>query len=78
MRYLMAMAFGIAGAAATAWFFAGAVAGWFSRQFTYQSPDGQSDVEQMSFLGVLIVGMAVGWTIGWMLGAPFARRPQRD
>ncbi len=74
MRYVMAMVFGIAGAAAAAWLFAGHLAGWVSRQFTYQSPDGQSDVEQMTFLAILIGGMAIGWTIGWMFGAPYARR----
>ncbi len=78
MRYVLAMLFGIAGAAATAWLFAGNLAGWVSRQFTYQSPDGQSDVEQMSFLAILVIGMAIGWTIGWMLGAPFARRRGQD
>ena len=74
MRYVMAMVFGVAGAAVAARLFAGWVAAWVSTSFTYESPDGQADVEQMTFLGVLIIGMAVGWTIGWMFGAPFARK----
>ena len=78
MRYVMAMVFGVAGAAAAAKFLAGWVASWVSTSFVYESPDGQSDVEQMTFLGVLIVGMAVGWTIGWMLGAPFGRRKREN
>ena len=74
MRYVMAMIFGVLGAAAAAWLAAGTLASWVSTNFTYESPDGQSDVEQMTFLGVMIIGMAIGWTIGWMFGAPFARK----
>ena len=78
MRYVTAMICGVVGAALAARFLAGWVASWVSTSFVYESPDGQSDVEQMTFLGVLIVGMAIGWTIGWMLGAPLARRRQVD
>ena len=74
MRYVMAMIFGILGAAATAFLFAGTVASWVSTQFTYESPDGQSDVEQATFVAVLIVGMAIGWTIGWMFGGSMGKR----
>ncbi|MEM9357444.1 MAG: hypothetical protein AAGB04_14645 [Pseudomonadota bacterium] len=74
MRYVLAMIFGVAGAAIAAWLFAGWIASWVSTSFTYESPDGQADVEQMTFLAVLIVGMAIGWTVGWMFGAPFARK----
>ncbi len=74
MRYIMAMFFGVAGAALAALFFANGVSGWFSRQFTYTSPDGQADVEQMAFLAVLIAGLIIGWAIGWIVGAPFAKR----
>ncbi|MEO0810184.1 MAG: hypothetical protein AAFW82_06015 [Pseudomonadota bacterium] len=74
MRYVIAMMCGIVGAALAAWFVANALAGWFSRQFTYASPDGQSDVEQMSFLAVLVTGLLIGWLIGWMIGAPFDKR----
>lgn len=74
MRYVMAMIFGVVGAAAAAKFGAGMIASWVSTQFTYQSPDGQSDVEQLTFLGVMIVGLLIGWTIGWMIGGPMSRR----
>ena len=74
MRYVLAMICGVLGAAATAYLLAGTVASWVSTQFVYESPDGQSDVEQATFIAVLIVGMAIGWTIGWMSGASFARR----
>ena len=50
MRYVMAMVFGVAGAAVAAKLFAGWVAAWVSTSFTYESPDGQADVEQMTFL----------------------------
>ncbi len=78
MRYVLAMIFGLAGAALAAKFLSGPIASWFSMQFTYTSPDGQSDVEQSAFLGIMVIGMAVGWTIGWMLGSPFARRKRLD
>ena len=78
MRYVLAMVFGVLGAAATAYLFAGIVASWVSTQFVYESPDGQSDVEQATFVAVLIVGMAIGWTIGWMAGGSYARRDRES
>lgn len=78
MRYVIAMICGALSAAVAAVFVSGPVASWLSRSFTYESPDGQSDVEQMAFLGVIIVAMAIGWAIGWALGAPFARRERLD
>ena len=77
MRYVIAMGFAIAGAAVAAWLFGNKLSGWFSRQFTYSSPDGQANVEQMAFLAVLLTGILVGWFIGWAVGSPFARRRRR-
>lgn len=78
MRYVIAMICGVIGAAIAAKFLAGMLASWVSTQFTYQSPDGQSDVEQMTFLGVMIVALAIGWLIGWMLGASYGRKRSKS
>ena len=78
MRYVIAMICGTLSAAIAATFLSGPLAGWLSKSFTYQSPDGQNDVEQMAFLGVMIVAMATGWAIGWALGTPFAKRERLD
>jgi len=74
MRYIMAMVFGLAGAALAAWLLANRLSGWVSRQFTYASPDGQANVEQLTFLAILLIGLALGWSIGWAIGSPLARR----
>jgi len=78
MRYVLAMLCGTISAAIAATFVSSPVASWLSTQFIYESPDGQNDVEQMAFLGVLIVAMAIGWAIGWAIGAPYARRERLD
>jgi uncharacterized membrane protein required for colicin V production len=78
MRYVLAMLCGIILAALAATFLSDPVAGWVSTQFTYESPDGQNDVEQMVFLAVLILALAIGWTIGWAVGKPYARRERLD
>lgn len=78
MRYVLAMLCGTISAAIAATFISAPVAGWLSTQFIYESPDGQNDVEQMAFLGILIVAMAIGWAIGWAIGTPFARRERLD
>ncbi len=78
MRYVIAMICGAVSAAAAAAFVSAPVAAWVSRSFTYQSPDGQNDVEQMTFLGIMIVALAIGWAIGWAIGRPFAKRERLD
>jgi len=78
MRYVLAMIFGTVSAGLAATFISGPAASWLSRSFTYQSPDGQNDVEMMAFLAVMIVAMAVGWSIGWAIGAPYAKRERLD
>ncbi len=74
MRYVLAMIGALVAAAVAARFVGGVAATWVSTKFTYDSPDGQSDVEQMTFLGVMAGGLVIGWLIGWALGAPFVRR----
>lgn len=78
MRYVLAMLCGVICAALAATFLSGPLAGWLSTQFIYESPDGQNDVEQMAFLGIMIVSMAIGWAIGWAIGTPYARRERLD
>ena len=78
MRYVIAMLCGTVSAALAATLLSGPIARWLSMRFTYQSPDGQNDVEQMAFLGVMIVAMALGWAVGWAIGTPFAQRDRLD
>ena len=78
MRYVIAMICGALSAVVAATFLSGPLASYVSKSFTYQSPDGQNDVEQMVFLGVMITAMAIGWAIGWALGTPYAKRERLD
>lgn len=78
MRYIIAMICGAISAAVAATFISGPIARWVSQSYTYQSPDGQNDVEQMVFLGIMIVAMAIGWAIGWAIGSPYAKRERLD
>ena len=78
MRYVLAMLCGAVSAGLAATFISGPVAGWLSKSFVYDSPDGQNDVEQMAFLGIMIIAMAIGWAIGWAIGSPYARRERLD
>lgn len=78
MRYIIAMVCGSIAAALAATLLSGPAARWVSQSFTYTSPDGQNDVEQMVFLGIMITAMAVGWAIGWAAGASFAKRERLD
>ncbi len=78
MRYIIAMLCGTISAGLAATFLSGPLAGWLSRRFTYESPDGQNDVEQFAFLGIMIVAMAIGWAIGWAIGTPYAHRERLD
>lgn len=74
MRYLLAMVCALGGAALAGRFVAIEFAPWAARQFSYTSPDGSANVEQWSFIGVLLAGLVIGWAIGWMLGTPFSQR----
>lgn len=74
MRYVIAMICGLAGAAIAGKYVAVQVAPWMSRQFSYESPDGAANVEQWSFIGVLLAGLVLGWIVGWLLGLPLGRR----
>ncbi|MCB1511629.1 MAG: hypothetical protein KDJ36_12070 [Hyphomicrobiaceae bacterium] len=75
MRYVLAMAGGLIGAALMARFVAVKLAPWAARQFTYDSPDGSASVEQWTFMAVLAGGLLVGWAAGWLVGSFVA--PQR-
>ena len=78
MRYLLAMVFGVVGAGLAAKFLSGPVSHWLSTSFVYTSPDGQNDMEQFAFIGIMVAGMALGWTLGWAIGTPFAKRKRLD
>lgn len=77
MRYVLAMACGLAGAVLAARFVAVTLAPWASRQFTYESPDGSANVEQLTFVAVLGLGLLAGWAAGWMVGSFFAPKRRR-
>ena len=75
MRYVVAMICGLIGAVVAGRFVAVQMAPWVSRQFSYTSPDGAANVEQWSFVGVLIGGLILGWVVGWLAARPLGRRP---
>lgn len=70
MRYLIAMVFGVAGAALAMYFLSGPIADWAALQFKYDSSDGAENVNQIAFMAINLAGLAIGWTIGWAVGAP--------
>ena len=78
MRYIIAMLCGAISAAIAATFVSGPMSKWVSTSFTYSSPDGQNDVEQFVFLGIMIGAMAIGWAIGWAIGSPYGKRERLD
>jgi hypothetical protein len=77
MRYVIAMIFGLVGAAVAGRFVGVHVTPWVVQQFSYSSPDEAASVEQFTFIAVLACGLALGWVLGWIVGAPFSRRRTR-
>jgi len=69
---------GVISAAIAATFISAPVSGWLSKSFVYESPDGQNNVEQLAFVGVMLVALAIGWAIGWAIGSPYAKRERLD
>jgi hypothetical protein len=78
MRYLVAMIFAIAVAAATAVFLSGPVAAFIVGQFKFESPDQVDDLHNIAIMGTNLVGMLIGWTIGWALGGSLRPDARQD
>lgn len=78
MRYLVAMIFAIAAAAATSVFLATPVATWVVNNLRFDSPDQVGDLHAAIFMGVNLVGMLIGWTIGWAAGGTLSRAEPED
>jgi hypothetical protein len=76
MRYLVAMIFAVAVAAATTVFVSSPVASSVVRKFAFESPDEVADLHSLVFMGVNLVGLMIGWTIGWWLGGFRDRKSQ--
>ncbi len=76
MRYLVAMLFAVAVAAATTLFVGSPVASWVVGQMKFDSPDQVGDVHSAVFMATNLLGMLIGWTIGWALGGTL--RPEAD
>jgi fructose-specific phosphotransferase system IIC component len=74
MRYLVAMVFGILGAALAMYFLSGPVADWAALQIKYESSDEAENMNQLAFMVVNLLGLVVGWTIGWAVGGPLSAR----
>ncbi len=68
MRYLVAMLFAIAAAAATAVFAGSEIANWLVAGMKFDNPDQVADTQSMIFMAVNFAGLLLGWAIGWMLG----------
>ncbi len=78
MRYVIAMIFAAAFAAACTVFVANPVAGWVVDSFKYDNPDQVGDLHAAVFMGVNLIGMLIGWTVGWALGRSFSAAPDLD
>lgn len=74
LRYVLAMLFAIAAATLTAMLISPAVSGFAVNQFSFDSPDQVSNLEDIVFMLVNIVGLGIGWTIGWALGAAGSKK----
>lgn len=78
MRYLVAMIFAVAVAAAATVFVSSPVASWFVAQpwvvhtLNFDNPDQVADLHSAVFMAVNLIGMLIGWTFGWMLGGSLA------
>ncbi len=73
MRYLFATIFGLVGAGLAARFLAPWVAPLVTGMQSYESPDGEAFVEQLTFIGVMLGALLVGWIIGLMVGRSLER-----
>lgn len=78
MRYLVAMIFAIAVAAATAVFISEHVARWIVDQMKFDSPDQVDDLHTAIIMGTNLLGMLIGWTIGWALGGSITADTRQD
>lgn len=77
MRYVVAIIFAIAGAAAAMIFLSGPIADWAALQFKFDSSDDAENLNQLAFMVVNLAGLIVGWTIGWAIGGPLVRGGSR-
>jgi len=73
MRYVVAIIFAIAGAAAAMTFLSSPVADWAALQFKFDSSDDAENLNQLAFMAVNLAGLIVGWVIGWAVGGALVR-----
>jgi hypothetical protein len=78
MRYLVAMIFAAACAAATTVFLATPVASWVVDRLKFDSPDQVADLHSAIFMAVNLAAMLIGWTIGWAAGRSLSAAPDED
>lgn len=73
MRYVVAIVFAILAAGAATLYVSSPVATWIVSRNVFESPDEADNLENLIFMGVNLLGLAVGWTFGWWLGGLISR-----
>jgi len=65
MRYVVAMAFAVIGAALAAVFASSQVADWVVLHQSFESPDDADSMHMLVYMGSNVVGLLIGWLVGW-------------
>ena len=68
MRYLIAIAFAIAGALVATIFVSSQIADMVVSSRTFTSSDSADNLHMLTYLGTNTVGLVVGWILGWVAG----------
>ncbi len=68
MRYLMAMACAVVVAALATIFVSPRLASMMVDQFTFNSPDEVSNLEDGVFMAANFMALLIGWWLGWTIG----------
>ncbi|MGL4396871.1 MAG: hypothetical protein ACRCS9_10065 [Hyphomicrobium sp.] len=74
MRYVFAMLFAIAGAAAAMVYLSQDVADRVVATYRFDNPDQVADLHMAIYMATNVLGLLAGWIVGWVLTWPFARR----
>lgn len=65
MRYVVAMAFAVIGAALAAVLASSQVADWVVLHQSFESPDDADSMHMLVYMGSNVVGLLIGWLVGW-------------
>jgi len=70
MRYVVAMAFAVIGAALAAVLASSQVADWVVLHQSFESPDDADSMHMLVYMGSNVVGLLIGWLVGWTVAGP--------